>query len=72
MVESCYQTSTDNEHVSELFLGSNKHCLLFITRIAKLLRNPRMRAVRDGASRAGKSRPALLGSRMALLRGFSQ
>ena len=28
--------------------------------------NPRMRAVRDGASRAGKSRPALLGSRTAL------
>ena len=34
--------------------------------------NPRMRAVRDGASRAGKSRPALLGSRTALIRGFSQ
>ena len=29
--------------------------------------NPRMRAVRDGASRAGKSRPTLLGSRTALL-----
>ena len=29
--------------------------------------NPRMRAERDGASRAGKSRPALLGSRTALL-----
>ena len=29
--------------------------------------NPRMRAVRDGASKAGKSRPALLGSRTALL-----
>ena len=28
--------------------------------------NPRMGAVRDGASRAGKSRPALLGSRTAL------
>ena len=28
--------------------------------------NPRMRAVRDGASKAGKSRPALLGSRTAL------
>ena len=28
--------------------------------------NPRMRAVRDGASRAGKSRPALLGSRTAI------
>ena len=25
-----------------------------------------------GASRAGKSRPALLGSRTALIRGFSQ
>ena len=34
--------------------------------IAKLLRNPRMGAVRDGASRAGKSRPALLGSQTAL------
>ena len=31
------------------------------------LENRRMRAVRDGASRAGKSRPALLGSRTALL-----
>ena len=29
------------------------------------LENPRMRAVRDGASRAGKSHPALLGSRKA-------
>ena len=29
-----------------------------------------MRAVRDGASRSGKSRPALLGSRTALIRGF--
>ena len=28
--------------------------------------NPRMRAERDGASRAGESRPALLGSRTAL------
>ena len=28
--------------------------------------------VRDGASRAGKSRPALLGSRTALIRGFYQ
>ena len=28
--------------------------------------NPRMRAVRDGTSRAGISRPALLGSRTAV------
>ena len=28
--------------------------------------NPRVRVVRDGVSRAGKSRPALLGSRTAL------
>ena len=34
--------------------------------------NHRMRAVRDDASRAGKSRPALLGLRTALIRGFSQ
>ena len=34
--------------------------------------NPRMRAVRDGASRSGKSRPDLLGSRTALIRGFYQ
>ena len=34
--------------------------------------NPRMRAVRDGASKAGKSRPDLLGSRTALIRGFYQ
>jgi len=34
--------------------------------------NPCMRTVRDGASRAGKSRPALLGSHSALIRGFYQ
>ena len=34
--------------------------------------NSRMMAVRNGASRAGKSRPALLGSRTALIRGFCQ
>ena len=40
--------------------------------IAKLLRKSPYEGVRDGASRAGKSRPALLGSRTALIRGFSQ
>ena len=34
--------------------------------------NPRVRAERDGASRSGKSRPDLLGSRTALIRGFYQ
>ena len=34
--------------------------------------NPCMRAVRDGESRAGKSSPALLGSRTALIRWFYQ
>ena len=36
------------------------------------LENSRMRAVRDGASRSGKSRPDLLGSCTALIRGFYQ
>ena len=40
--------------------------------IAKLLRKSPMRAVRDGTSTAGKSRPAVLGSRRALIRGFYQ
>ena len=34
--------------------------------------NPCMRAIRDGTSRAGKSRPDLLGLRTALIRGFYQ
>ena len=36
------------------------------------LQNPRMKAVRDSASRAGISGPDLLGSRTALIRGFYQ
>ena len=40
--------------------------------IAKVLRKSRMRAVRDGMRRAGNSRPALQGSRTALIWGFYQ